>query len=412
MLPELMTAMAAAADHIRKWPGKTVQLLHHNDADGLTAGAILIRAFERAGFAVERYCLEKPYPVVLEKVFKQTDRLIVFADFAGRIAPLISDLNQSRNLVVILDHHKAAPVEDDRILNLNPELYGLAGDRDVSASTTAYLFAYAFDPSNADLAPLAVIGAVGDGFYVNGVLAGPNRMVALEAERQGTLEIMPNRNGEKYVYHSPGGVLACELFSTYLDTLGAAGYYRNGPEVGIRAVLVGLDPKTERMLDGLKALQDELFDKEAERLLNGGLQETEHIQWFHVENRFEPMGVKMIGVFCEKFKDRLPFSPGKFVAGFQTIPANIPGFGKIPMDQVKISMRVSAALRRKIRSGQAPGLYTLLPVATGCIGGFADACHSLAAATTIGVGKEAALIQAMETMLSDYFANRLEDASQ
>jgi hypothetical protein len=27
------------------------------------------------------------------------------------------------------------------------------------------------------------------------------------------------------------------------------------------------------------------------------------VQWFHVENRFAPMGVKMIGVFCDAVKE-------------------------------------------------------------------------------------------------------------
>lgn len=404
MLPELMAAMAAAVGEIKKWPDRDVQLLHHNDADGLSAGAIVTRAFERAGFAVDRYCLEKPYPAVLEKVFSQIDRLIVFADFAGRVAPLISELNQGRNLVVILDHHKAAPVADNSILNLNPELYGLTGDRDMSAATTAYFFAHTLNPSNEDLAPLAVIGAVGDGFFMDGALAGPNRMVALEAARQGAIEIKPHNTGEKYVYHSDRGSLASELLSTYLDTLGAAGYYRNGPEMGIRAVLAGIDPEIELALAELKSLQAELFANEFERLKNGGLQETKHIQWFHVEDRFAPMGVKTIGAFCERYKQQDPFKSGKFTAGFQFIPDEVPGFGPVAMNQVKISMRVSEYLQGEIRAGRIPGLDAFLPAATERIGGYADACHSLAAATTVAVGHETALIHAMEEVLSAYVA--------
>ena len=44
-----------------------VQIFHHNDSDGLSSGAILTRAFERAGFEVHRFCLEKPYPALLQK---------------------------------------------------------------------------------------------------------------------------------------------------------------------------------------------------------------------------------------------------------------------------------------------------------------------------------------------------------
>ena len=107
VLEDLLAAIRRAISEVEDRSDRKALILHHNDSDGLSSGAVLTRAFERKGFAVERVCLEKPYPVVLEKVFETSDRLIVLTDFAGRIAPLISDLNRGRNLVLILDHHKA-----------------------------------------------------------------------------------------------------------------------------------------------------------------------------------------------------------------------------------------------------------------------------------------------------------------
>ncbi len=185
MLNNWMNAIEKAIRELREWNDKTVQVFHHNDADGLTSGAILTRAFERQGYKVSRFCLEKPYPAVLKKVFEQEGRLLVFADFAGRIAPLISDLNSGRNLTLILDHHVAEASTDPKVHNLDPDLFGLKGDRDISASTTCYLFALALDPANHDLAYIAAIGAVADGFFVNGELVSQNRDVALEAVRAG-----------------------------------------------------------------------------------------------------------------------------------------------------------------------------------------------------------------------------------
>jgi len=116
----LIAAMERAVVEIDEWPDRSVQILHHNDADGLSSGAILTRAFERRGFAVHRVCLEKPYPVVLERIFEQPEQLIVLTDFAGRIAPLISDLNRGRNLVLILDHHSSELATYDRVHLLDP----------------------------------------------------------------------------------------------------------------------------------------------------------------------------------------------------------------------------------------------------------------------------------------------------
>ena len=63
-------------------------------------------------------------------------------------------------------------------------------------------------------------------------------------------------------------------------------------------------------------------------------------------------------------------------------------------------MRVSADLAARIRAGEAPGLDTFLPEATGRLGGFSDACHSLSAATTVAVGLEQRLIDEMDGILS------------
>ncbi|MDO9300496.1 MAG: hypothetical protein Q7T89_03895, partial [Anaerolineales bacterium] len=114
MLNNLINAMENAIQEIRQLPEKTVQVFHHNDSDGLTSGAILTRAFERQGFKVRRFCLEKPYPAVLKKIYEQEGKILVFADFAGRIAPMLSDLNQGRNLTLILDHHVAEASTDPR----------------------------------------------------------------------------------------------------------------------------------------------------------------------------------------------------------------------------------------------------------------------------------------------------------
>ena len=231
MLDDLINAMEKALQELKQRTDKTIQLFHHNDSDGLSSGAILTTAFERQGFSVHRFCLEKPYPTVLKKIYEQEGKTIVFADFAGRIAPMISDLNQGRNLTLILDHHVAEPSSDPSVHNLDPELYGLKGDRDITASTTCYLFARTMDAANQDMAHIAAIGAVGDGFFVDGRLANQNREVTLEAVRQDKVAIEDVKGKECYFLKSPKGLIPLDEFGAYLDTLGAAGYYQNGQQI-------------------------------------------------------------------------------------------------------------------------------------------------------------------------------------
>jgi hypothetical protein len=399
MTPQLIKAMAVAIDAVRKWPAKKVHIFHHNDADGLSSGAILTRAFERQGFEIRRLCLEKPYPQLLEKVFERKGDLNVFTDMAGRIAPLISDLNKSRNLTLILDHHVAHPATDPRVYNLDPDLFGLKGDRDISASTTCYLFARTMDTANVDLAHIAVIGAVGDGFYVDGRLASENREAALEAAQQGMLEITEDASGEQYYLPVSNQPFPVEALARDLDILGAAGYLEGGPEIGIQVCLEGKSATSDQMLARFQEVKQKAFDTEILRLEQGGLHKTSHIQWFQVHDRFKPMGVKMIGAFCEANKNADFFDPDKYIAGFQLIPDEIPRYGHLPLQAVNISMRAPAPLEDRIKKGTARGLNIFLPEATDRLGGFSDACHRLAAATMIAIGKEESLIREMNKIL-------------
>ncbi|MGD9253685.1 MAG: hypothetical protein PVG92_07100, partial [Holophagae bacterium] len=319
MLFELISAMKTAIAEVEKWPDRRVRILHHNDADGLSSAAVLTRAFERGDFRVSRVCLEKPYPEVLEKVFEVRDRLIVLTDFAGRIAPMISDLNRGRNLVLILDHHKAMPATDEKVHLLDPELFGLRGDRDITASTTCYLFARTLDESNRDLAWIATVGAVGDRFFVDGCLVGPNKETALEAEHQGQLEIEAGDDGERYSLLTSVGPVECASFARNLDTLGGAGYHRGGPETAVEVCLDGPTDESDHLLGELRSVQEQVFIGEVERLRKHGWAETSHVQWIHVGDRFQPMGVKMIGAFLDAIRTSDLVDRGKYLAGFQTV---------------------------------------------------------------------------------------------
>ncbi len=407
MTTSLNQAMARAVEALRRWPVQSVRLFHHNDADGLCSAAILSRALTRAGLRVTRICLEKPYPQVLDIIFQDTGAILIFADFAGRIAPRLSAENAGRNLVLILDHHPARPATDPRVHNLNPDLHGYRGDRDVSASTTCYRFARILDPANRDLAYLAVTGAVGDGFYVDGRLAGLNREAAESAAAQGQIAIQTRDDGEDY--HLRGAILdgPVDVLAADLDILGGMGFFQEGPETGIRVCLQGFDDHAHRLRATLAAKREALYRSEVDHLRDGGLARRGRIQWFSVADRFDGIGVKMIGDFCRFIRNEAFIDPHGYIAGFQPVPDRVPGLGPIAFDAVKVSMRVPPVLAGWIRDGRMPGLERLLPEATRAVGGFVDACHSLAAATTVPPGRESQLVDALDAIVRDQAANTL-----
>jgi hypothetical protein len=213
------------------------------------------------------------------------------------------------------------------------------------------------------------------------------------------MEIRKIDTGEQYLLKSSKGEIPVLEFGDYLDLLGGVGYYQNRPDMGVKTCLEGVSPESDRMVEELKAIRTRIFNEEIAKLQAGALKKTPHIQWFHVDKRFFPMGVKMIGAFCDAIKDTDLIDPLKYLAGFQVIPDEIPGFGKITFNEVKISMRVSPYMEGEIRAGRALGLNIFLPEATSRLGGFSDACHSLTAATTVAIGKEEKLIDEMEKIL-------------
>ncbi len=413
---KFVSRIEAALGAMAYYPSQHIDLFHHNDTDGLTAGAILLSALERAGYTVEASALEKPYPLVLQRIFERRNRIVIFADFAGKISPMIAKLNRGGNLVLIIDHHPAEEVDDPTVHVVDADLFGLKGDRDISASATCYVLAERLDPSNRDLAHLGALGAVGDGFFVDGALSGVNRSILKEAQQQGTMRaevVVPGDEGheagekpagEKYYINFEKEYPADQLCSA-LDTLGGVGYYQGGAAKGRELCLQGFTPELSGEVQNLLETRKKLFDQEIERLRSQGPNTTAHLQWFDVEERFRPMGVKMIGVFCTIIRNMDFLDPHKYLAGFQTLPDEVPGFGEIAFNSKKISMRVSEFLTEEIRAGRKPGLSAFLPEATIQIGGFADACHGLSAATTVPIGREQNLIDETERVLSKKLAS-------
>lgn len=407
MAPGFPEALSHAVTRIRGCAVRDILLFHHNDTDGLSSAAILNTAFEREGYVVKSFALEKPYPEVLDRVFSDNDgrsnegRIIIFADFAGKIAPLLARYNRKRNLVVILDHHPAEPSTDDTVLNLDPDLFGLKGDLDISGSTTCYRFALALNPENEDLAPLAVLGAVGDGFFLHGRLVSENRAALDRSVELGTGRVEVVHGREIYHVRLNGSEYPCEELTDYLDTLGAVGYYQGGADAGLRLCRTGVDREMMDQYRFCREIREDRFDRMRTKLGSGELRTIGDIQWFDSGSLFAPMGVKMIGVFCNEIRNSSLVDRSRYLAGFQHIPNEIPGFGEIDFGKTKISMRVSDEIAAQIRGGTLPGLSSFLPEATLRLGGFADACHGLSAATTVRIGEEESLIRGANQVLHE-----------
>lgn len=380
--------------------GNEITLIHHNDADGIAAGATLQTALNRAGFTVQRIPLERVHPPIIERIHTQAQSTIVYTDLGAKGAPAISDANRGRRLTLIVDHHHPDPPTDPKVLSMSSESYGVSGDMNISAATAAYFFALLLDEKNRDLAYLGVIGAVGDSHERTGRLIAENREALDDAVAQGQVRIEEADGKEEYVLTTFGQDIPLKAFAKSLTTLGAAGYYMEGPAVAMKMCLEGPSDDSQTKFEEMNATRKDAYEKMLSRIKQEGFRQTPNIQWFIAGDDFAPMGVKMIGEFCMEIRNADFVDPDKYLVGFQTMPPEVPGLGEFEWASYKASMRVPSPLEKRIiEDKEMPGLAYLVPEAAKSADGSIDACHDYAAATVIDIGKEDILIDAMETLI-------------
>lgn len=170
--------------------GRLIHVASHLDADGLAAAGIigkaLFRLHARFRIRIERWVDEK----VANRIATDKSNLIIFSDFGSGNLDVLNNQLAGNNLI-ILDHHQTTERADPSFVHVNPHLHGIDGSKDLSGAGVAYLTAKALDSANIDLAPIAVVGALGDlqDKYPSRALGGANKIIVEDAEKTGGLRI-------------------------------------------------------------------------------------------------------------------------------------------------------------------------------------------------------------------------------
>jgi RecJ-like exonuclease len=180
-----------AANRIMKTvkEGGLIHVASHLDADGLAAAGIIGKALSRlqARFRIriERWVDGK----IASNIAADKPDLIIFSDFGSGNLDVLNNHFADHN-VVILDHHQTDKDADPSFVHVNPHLHRIDGSRDLSGAGVTYLVAKALDNANIDLAPVAVVGALGDlqDKYASRTLGGANEIIVKDAEATGSLQ--------------------------------------------------------------------------------------------------------------------------------------------------------------------------------------------------------------------------------
>jgi single-stranded-DNA-specific exonuclease len=167
-----------------------IQVFSHLDADGVAAAGIigktLFRLDAKFRIRITQWIDEK----IVGEVTSEKPQLIIFSDFGSGYIDLLNE-KLADFKIVILDHHQIIGKESANVVHVNPHLHGIDGARDISGSGVAYFVAKAVDKDNISLAPIAVVGALGDmqDKYDQRKLGGVNEKIVEDATNAGLLTV-------------------------------------------------------------------------------------------------------------------------------------------------------------------------------------------------------------------------------
>jgi len=150
---ELEELSKRAADAILE--NKTVRLISHNDADGLTAAGIMCNALHRSGIIFQATIVSQFDQSTIELIEKTSDCTVILCDMGSGQVELTSKIKKA----IIIDHHK--PIGNLDHVHFNPHLARIDGSSELCAACGAYMVARKMG-ENTDLAGLAIAGAIGD----------------------------------------------------------------------------------------------------------------------------------------------------------------------------------------------------------------------------------------------------------
>ena len=200
--PDMKNAIEEAVSAIQT--AKNPIAFSHIDADGITAISIVIQMLERIGKKPiwrNLHQLNSETILTVEELIDENQPdVVIFSDFGTGQRRLIEEFITSKlsiKHIVILDHHLPPENADsyhsdnyEKIIEINPCLFGLSGSYDISGAGVSFLLAFYVSQDNADLSELAIVGATGDlqHYYGRGFVGLNNAIIKL-AEEQNVISV-------------------------------------------------------------------------------------------------------------------------------------------------------------------------------------------------------------------------------
>lgn len=365
-------------------------IVHHDDADGLAAGAIAYWALKVLGVEARLVCIEKMHPAIVRAIHSVGADLVLYADIGSGRADLVERELKAPQKAIILDHHDPVRTTSESLLHLNPELFGYKGESEASGSTSAYMLARKLVGERAKrIAWAAVVGSA----EIPGELRGLNRVALDDAVSVGDVEVVKRGGQERYLVK--GLNVYWDNASRILTLVGSVGYYKGGPETAVKSIIERSLPRglAKKLEEERRKAFNALFSK----LKRLGVSRGENIQWVSDYGLFRGMGSKTIGTFLSLLRFKSYVDPEKYLVGIMRFNNEIPGLGRIEGEWLKVSIRLPPRLTELVRSGKKPPASRILVEASQRVGGVADG-HAFAASGLIPKKSEEEFLKELDKL--------------
>jgi single-stranded-DNA-specific exonuclease len=250
LMKELGILLNRAVEKI-KGTDSLIQLVSHLDADGLSSAAIMASVLSQMGKDFQISFVKMVKPDIVKVLNDRKPKLVIFTDVGSGYLDVLKEIESD---IIILDHHEIEGETSEKMIHINPESFGL----ELSGSGTTYLLSKEILQNNS-LAPLAIVGTIGDVNY------SPNSKIfenpSIETEMG--LNLFGRFTRPLYKSIEYAGILGIDDSSKAIQFLSEIGI--NPQKDGEWVTLSDLDKEDrKRLADAIvkESLKDKNFNKE------------------------------------------------------------------------------------------------------------------------------------------------------
>lgn len=155
-------ALKTIVEKLNQFVEKDIIIVARKSCDGLTAGSlisyILLKSNTRFTFRLE-VDLDSD---VLSKIFAENHDLNIFIDFNSKEISKINNLFKNKFIIINHDIISKEPIKEYEEKLINPYLYGIDGNREITSCGLTFLLSEKIARENKKLSPLVIVSALAE----------------------------------------------------------------------------------------------------------------------------------------------------------------------------------------------------------------------------------------------------------